>query len=438
MILDSLSIWIHQIGLQATICQTPEHALAELESQPHQVMITDLMLPGMDGIELMDRARALQPDLQVIVLTSYGSIESAVQAIRSGAFDYLQKPTRSETIQHVVWRALEQHRLAMQGESFGLTPFGPGHTFNVGHSGQAVGRSHQMRHLFELVDLLSDSEASVLISGEQGTGKEVLARLIHAHSARRLGPFVSLDCKAFSQDQILEELFGRLGQSRARSTIGRANDGTLLIKEIQVLTPEVQIRLLHFLQDQTLRNPSGRIVYRPDVRVLASSSVDLEQAVSVGDFREDLYYRLGVVNMVVPPLRERTIDILPLAKHFLKKACGENDREVQRIDRQAIALMMSYEWPGNVTELEEAIHHAVLTGSGNTINADELPPLLHSEAIDTPARWKRSLKEVERQHIERVLDALAWNRTRASEVLGIRRMTLYNKIKEYGLTPPKN
>jgi DNA-binding NtrC family response regulator len=244
---------------------------------------------------------------------------------------------------------------------------------------------------------------------------------------------VGVDCRSFGAQQLHEELFGRQGQSRAKSLIGRANGGVLLLKELQSLPHKVQIRLLHFMQDQSLRNPSGQIVSRPDVRVLATTSADLEGSVADGDFREDLYYRLAVVKMAVPPLRERTIDILPLAEHFLKEVNSEHAIDIEGFDRQAISILMSYPWPRNVTELQEVIYHAALSAAGKTIGADDLPATIRSQAPDTPARWKRSLKDVERQHIQRVLDAVDWNRTRASEILGIRRMTLYNKIKDYGL-----
>jgi DNA-binding NtrC family response regulator len=428
--LENVDMWVRQMGMSTTLCKSPSEALETLAEKPHRAMITDLMLPGMDGLELMDLAKAHQPSLDVIILTSYGSIESAIHAIRSGAADYLQKPAHPDTIQHALRRLLEQKESRSASgflRSSMRYPFGDGHV---------VGRSHKMRHLFELVDLLSDSKASTLIQGEPGTGKEVLARLIHARSSRAEQPFVHLDCTAFGPEQIHEELFGRQGQSRAKSLIGRANGGVLLLKELQALPHKVQIRLLHFIQDQSLRNPSGQVAYRPDVRILATTSADLHTTVAEGDFREDLYYRLAVVKMIVAPLRERPLDILPLAEHFLEEANKEHGLEIEGFDTQAMSIMMSYPWPKNVTELQQAVHYAAVSAAGKTIGADDLPAGVRSQAPDIPARWKRSLKEVEREHIQRVLDAVDWNRTRASEILGIRRMTLYNKIKDYGLLPP--
>lgn len=427
--LASLVEWTEQTGHAVAAVETPEQALRTLKDEPFSVMVTELMVPSMDGLEFMDRAKALNPDLQIVILTSYGSIEGAVGAIRSGAVEYLQKPARKETFQRVLRKIHERRDLShrMQFLQSELR-----HSF---HTGEAIGKSHQMRHLFERCDLVAHSGTPVMIQGEPGTGKEVLARLLHARSERSDGPFVVCDLKAGNDAFLQDEVFGT---DRAPSKPGKlkaADGGTVFLKEIWRLSTALQIRLLNFLQDQVLRDASGNVLARLDVHVVASSSRDLRERILTGRFREDLFYRLAVVYMEVPPLRDRKIDLLPLAEHFLKRAAAEHELDIDGFHRNALALLMEYHWPGNVTELEEAVEQAALACTERQIMFHHMPASIRKHFSGTPLDFKRSLKEVEREHILKVLEGVGWNRTRAADVLGIRRMTLYNKIREYGLSP---
>ena len=429
MVLDSLEVWIGKLGAEVVRAETGARALDLLSQTSYDAMVTDLMLPDMNGLELMQRAQAIQPDLQVIILTSYSSVESAIQAIRAGAFDYLQKPAYPETIQHTLRRLARQRSLQRQVEALQSAlerPF---------HEGSVVARSHQMRHVLEQVRVMAESHAPVLIEGEPGTGKEVVARYLQAESSRADGPFVTLSSGQYNDEELGRLLFGN-GADPRTCLLSRADRGILYLRNVHRLPPKIQLRLLQYLQDHALRDEWGNVVCRPDVRLVASSPIALADEVAAGRFREDLYYKIAVFRINIPPLRERTLDILALADHFLQRAATERNPNVRRLHRRTLALLMEYAWPRNATELEEVITQAVLAAEGPEVLPEHLPSRVRREVADSPVHWRRSLKDLEREHIERVLDAVGWNRSKAAEILGIRRMTLYNKLKEYGLQPP--
>ncbi len=430
MLLDSLELWISQLGSEVTRASTGAEALDRLAETTYDAMVTDLMLPDMNGLELMDRAQAAQPDLQVVILTSYSSVESAIQAIRAGAFDYLQKPAYPETIQHTLRRLARQRSLQRQVEAL---QDALKHPF---HEGPVVARSHQMRHVLEQVRLVADSHAPVLIEGEPGTGKEVVARALLAESARPDGPFLTVSCGQFEEGELLRVLFGTGGDPRT-CLLSQADRGILYLRNVHRLPARVQVRLLQYLQDHALRDEWGNVACRPDVRLVAASPVPLAEEVNAGLFREDLYYKLAVFRLSIPPLRERSLDVIALADRFLQRIAAERNLPARRIHRRTLALLMEYPWPRNVPELEEVITQAALASEGPEVLPEHLPSRVRSEVARSPVQWKRSLKELEREHIERVLEAVGWNRSRAAEILGIRRMTLYNKLREYGLQPPE-
>ncbi len=428
MVLDSLALWIQELGAEIFEAHDQQGALEILQERSVDALVTDLMLPDGNGIELMSQAKAIRPDLQVVILTSYGSVESAIEAIRAGAFDYLQKPAYAETIQHTLRRLARQRRLQQQVELLQSA-------LRTGtHQSGLVARSHQMRHILEQVELTSDSPASVLIEGASGTGKEAVARAIHEQGPRAEGPFVAVSCDAIGPHEQARFLFGD-GSDRL-SAMEKASGGILYLRQVQTLGLEVQQRLLQFLQDHTVRDEDGLVLCRPDLRVVAGSEVPLHQVVEQGLFRRELYYKLAVFRIQIPPLHDRTMDILALADLFARQIAAERNLPIRRFHPRTLSLLMEYSWPRNVPELRAAVFDAALASQGPDILPEHLPVFLLDALQRSPAVWKRSLKDVEREHIARVLDAVAWNRTKAAEILGIRRMTLYNKIKEYGLTPP--
>ncbi len=429
MFLDTLDLWVRSLANTVLTAHSGAEAMDILSNHLIDAMVTDLMLPDTNGVDLMGRAKAIQPDLPVVILTSYGSVENAIEAIRAGAFDYLQKTAYPKTIQHTLRRLAKQRSLQKQVKLLQSA-------LRTGtHQSDLVARSHQMRHVLEQIQLTSDSPASVLIEGPAGTGKEAVARAIHDQGPRANGPFVAVSCDSIGPKDQTTFLF--TDASTQRSAIKRSSGGTLYLRHVHALGPDAQNRLLQFLQDHTVRDEDGLIVCRPDVRVVAGSEQDLSQAVAAGRFREELYYKLGVFHIQIRPLSERTMDILALADLFLKQVAIERNLDhKRRFHPRALALLMDYPWPGNVPELRAAVFEAALAAEREEIRPEHLPAVVRQGVEKTASFWKRSLKEVEREHIERVLAALDWNRTKAADVLGIRRMTLYNKIKEYGLTPP--
>jgi len=427
MVLDSLHAWIGAIGIDGHRCRSGTEALEQLTHGSFPVMVTDLMLPDMNGIELMDRARAIQRDLEVVILTSYGSVESAIEAIRAGAFDYLQKPAYAETILHVLRRISRQRSLEHQVKALRTALRRPFHTQDL------VARSHHMRHVLELMALAANSSARVLLQGEVGVGKEAIARHLQSLTDKEGGPFENVHCGSLAADLLEQELFGH-GEDVGR--IQRAHEGILYLRDVNKLPAHLQIRLLHFLSDQTLHDGDGNIVARLKVRIVSGSTVPVDDLVAAGAFREDLYYKLAVVRADIPPLRDRTIDVLALSEQFLEEVIQERDVDARYFHRRALAEMMDYSWPGNVPELRQTVLQAALASEGPEIMVEHLPRKIRKHVEDGPLSWKRSLKDLEREHIERVLEGVGWNRSRAADILGIRRMTLYNKIKEFGLTPP--
>ncbi|MCD6500188.1 MAG: sigma-54-dependent Fis family transcriptional regulator [Deltaproteobacteria bacterium] len=428
MVLDSLHAWIGAIGVEGQRCRSGAEALEQLTTGSFPVMVTDLMLPDMNGIELMDRARAIQRDIEVVILTSYGSVESAIEAIRAGAFDYLQKPAYAETILHVLRRISRQRSLEHEVEALRTALRRPFHTLDL------VARSHQMRHVLELMALAANSQARVLLQGEDGVGKEAVARHLQSLTEDPDGPFQAVHCGSLAPDLLEQELFRHSKDRPGR--IQKAHKGVLYLRDVDKLSAHLQIRLLHFLSDQALYDDDGNVVSRPEMRIVSGSMVPIDELVAAGTFREDLYYKLAVVQADILPLRDRTIDVLALSEQFLEEVIQERDVDARYFHRRALAEMMDYPWPGNVPELRQTVLQAALASEGPEIMVEHLPRKIRKHVEGGPLSWQRSLKDLEREHIERVLEGVGWNRSRAADILGIRRMTLYNKIKEFGLNPP--
>jgi DNA-binding NtrC family response regulator len=421
-------------------------ALGRLEDTPYDVILADLAMPDVDGIELVRRARRRDPDTPIVVFTGQASVETAVAAMREGAFDYLRKTAGAQELRAAVERAVAHGSLAREVRRL------RGEVERAHGVNEVIGQSARMQQLMSLVERIAPSDASVLILGESGTGKELLARTIHRLSLRSEAPFVAFDCSALAPSLLESELFGHergafTGAARARRGLFReAHGGTLFLDEIGDIAPEVQNKLLRVLQEREIKPVGGDTFVKVDVRILAATNKDLRGLVARGLFREDLYFRLAVVPLEVPPLRERRDDLPLLCAHILARrrpAASNARRWPQRISSGALARLAAYSWPGNIRELENVLNRAALLCDGEEIRAEDLPFLDGgAPAGDTRGADARPLRQivadatraVEKQAIRDAMGRSEGSPSKAAKLLGISRASLYNKLKEYGIS----
>jgi two-component system response regulator HydG len=415
-------------------------ALDLLRGEAVDLVITDLKMAEVSGLDVLRETKVASPETEVILLTGHGTVESAVEAMRLGAFDYVTKPFEPSELLHRVQNALERHRLLREVHHL-RQQIREHRGF-----GTIVGTSLSIQRLAGMVSRVAAADATVLIEGESGTGKELVARAIHAESPRASQPFVGINCAALPETLLESELFGHVkgaftGAATAKKGLfEEAHQGTLFLDEIGDTPPPIQVKLLRVLQEREIRRVGSTSSIRIDVRLLAATNRRLEELVRDGRFREDLYYRLNVVALRIPPLRERREDIPLLAAHFLTRSAKRHGRPVPTLSPEAVALLLEHHWPGNVREMENAIERAVLLSETDTIFPGDLPAGLRgsrgTESGEAAAKPRR-LEEVEREHILRTLDAYAWNQARAADALGIGRNTLWRKLKDYGVAPPE-
>ncbi|MFH1672373.1 MAG: sigma-54 dependent transcriptional regulator [Pseudomonadota bacterium] len=418
-------------------------AVAILDDETFDLMISDLKMPVLGGMDLLKEVKARYPDIPFIVITAYGTIGSAVEAMKAGAFDYLTKPFQKDNIRLVVRKALQYCELHKEVIRLREELKGKDGVEEI------IVKSKAMQELFELVAKVADSQATVLIQGESGTGKELIARSVHNLSSRRNKPFIAVDCGVFPEHLLQSELFGHVkgaftGAVKDKKGLFIAADGgTLFLDEIGSISPTVQLNLLRVLQEKEVR-PVGSIKsIKGDVRVVAATNVDLEQAIHEGRFRRDLYYRLAVVTVKVPPLRERKEAIAPIAYHFMRKYAAIYNKDLSDITPEAMHAIMENTWPGNVRELENVMERAVLLSTGPLIDEASLPASIMQEGVDGDKRaqpLKSATRTVshkaEREAILKALRDSKGNKTKAAQLLGISRSSLYNKIGELGIGKP--
>lgn len=426
-------------GYEANAVGGGAEALQLIAAEKYDLVITDIKMPGMGGLELLQEIKSYDPALPIIVITAYGTVESAVQALRSGAYDYITKPFETDEIKLTVAKAFERERLIAENRYLHQELEG-----RYSFSG-IVGSSPGMRRVFDISGSVAGSNANVLITGESGTGKELIARSIHFNSARKEKPFIVLNCAALPETLLESELFGheRGAFSGAIATKkGRfelAHQGTLFIDEVGEMTLTAQVKLLRVLQEHEFERVGGTRTIQSDVRIVAATNKDLEEQVKRGAFREDLFYRLNVVNIHVPPLRERREDIEPLARHFLEKFARETGKKIDQIAPRALSSLLAYEWPGNVRELQNAVERAVVLVRGNVITPRDLPQGMQGEdqiCLELPERGgslTEILEDLERQLIIQTLRREKGSQTRAATALGIKRTTLRYKMEKYNL-----
>jgi len=432
---ESLRDWLSDVGHQVLTAENGPQALEIIQKEEPGIVITDLVMPGMDGIELMKNAKELSPNIEVIIITAYGSIPTAISAMREGAYDYIEKPFCPERAELLVEKLVEHQRLLEENIAL-HQKLEERYQFE-----DIIAKSPRMQQVIEIIKVVAKSNATVLITGETGTGKEVVARAIHSQSHRRGKPFIAVSCAALPESLLESELFGHekgsftgaYAQKKGKFEV--ANRGTLFLDEIGEMSANIQVHLLRVLEEKAFTRVGGNELIKVDVRVISATNRDMKSIVASGQFREDLYYRLNVVNIELPPLRERKEDIPLLAQHFLKKFALENQKEITGFSPEATDFLLSYEWPGNVRELENAIERAVILAQNSLISIADLPQ--QNLVFAHPASPQRNLKQVEKDHIQAVLTKTGGNYTEAARILGISRMTLYNKAKAYGLNVKK-
>jgi len=410
-------------------------AVERLAEQPVDLVVTDLRMPDGNGLDVLRAVKARQPDAAVILLTAFAGWESAKEAIQGGALDYFEKGHDPDELLHRIDKALEETSLRRENENLRRQV-----QERYGLSG-IVARALQMRDVLDLVMRVAPTDATVLIRGESGTGKELIAKALHHASRRTRGPFVAVNCGAVPETLLESELFGHVrgaftGATGAKKGLfEEAHDGTLFLDEIGEMTPALQVKVLRALQDGEIRAVGSTQASTVDVRVLAATHRDLEQMIHQGAFREDLFYRLNVITVALPPLRERREDIPALAGHFLERH-GEKLGRALRLSPEALDRLLAYPWPGNVRELENAMERTAILSRSETVSAADLPP--HLSAGVTLGRApalppQQTLAAVERAQILQTLERTGWNHSRTAEALGIGRTTLWRKLKEYGL-----
>ncbi len=440
IILESLCAFLEAEGYATIGAANAAESDDMLSSHDVDVVICDVNLPDADGFELLDRIKQRWRDMIVIMITGYGTIESAVEAIRMGAYDYLAKPIIDDELRLVVQRAMDQRMLVRKcqtlrdqlDEKYGL--------------GRIIGRDYKMMKVFDLVEAVSRSTVNVLVGGASGTGKSMISRVIHHLSDRCDGPFVEVSCGAIPESLLESELFGHAKGSftgALADKVGKfkaADGGTLFLDEISTASPALQVRLLRVIQERAFEPVGSNETEHVDVRLVLASNVDLKTEVAAGRFREDLFYRINVVSIFLPPLKDRIGDIPLLADRFLHEYCSLPGRRLLSISDDAMRYLQAHDWPGNVRELENVIERAVVLTRGSEITVDDLPPGLASKrtvtGVDveaTPRSLKTALAGPERQVIEQALQRHQWSRQAAADELEINRTTLYKKMKKYGL-----
>jgi DNA-binding NtrC family response regulator len=436
---EGLSEILRDDGYQVSAAANGEEALEKIRAEAPDVVISDLKMPKLDGLGLLTRALEVDPDLGFILMTAFGTIKTAVDAMKSGAADYLVKPINTEEMEITVTRCLEKRRLIQ--ETRGLRArIDARYRFE-----NMVGNSPQMQAVFKTVAQVAPSRSNVLITGESGTGKELIAQAIHQHSPRKDKPFVVLNCASLSETLLESELFGHEKGSftgavaRRRGRFEQADGGTLFLDEIGDVPLPTQVKLLRFLQEREFERVGGGETLHLDVRVVAATHGDLRKLIQEGKFREDLYYRLNVIQITMPPLRDRKADIPALVDHFIRRYAAENEKRIQGIEEAALQGLIRYDWPGNIRELENIIERAVVLCAGNRIMVDNLPDLV-APAREGDGRFRFTpgitLEEAERELILGTLDAVDGQVPRAAELLGISSRKIYYRLKEYGRSGP--
>ena len=437
-------VQLQRCGYETAVATSVPEALEILEKEPRGLVITDLNLPGMSGLELLKRIRSEYPDTTVVVVTAYGTIETAVEAMKAGAYDYITKPVHPDELRALVSRVLERHKLIEEvrvlrsslDQKYGFESI--------------IGCSGALLEVLDSASRVAPTDATLLILGETGTGKEILARAIHFNSLRRERPFITINCGAIPTELLESELFGHVRGSftgavtHKKGKVEIADGGTLFLDEIGEMSLDLQVRILRLLQEREIEKVGATSRIHVDVRIIAATHRDLEALVAEGAFREDLYYRLAVIPLTLPPLRDRAGDITEFVHQFFERLKLKHQRPDLQLPPSLIPYLVNYRWPGNVRELENVIERLVLLSRGDTVALSDLPPAIRKAytAAEQPevsliSNGKTGLEAVERDLIEQALRQVNWNRTEAARKLAITRKTLIYRMAKYGIVEPK-
>ncbi len=432
---ESLGSWFKEDGCDVVTTSSARDALRLASERRFDVALLDVKMPGMDGLDLQARLAEAAPDLSIILMTAYASVETAVRALKQGAYDYIVKPFDPEELSLLVRRAQEHRSLRAENQRLKQS------IEAAAAPTPLVGDSAAMRQVKELVRTVAPTDATVLVAGRSGTGKELVARALHAGSPRRWNPLVTVHCGALAEGVLESELFGHekgafTGASyHHKGKFEQADGGTVFLDEIGEVSAKVQVELLRVLEEKRVTRVGGKQPISTDFRLVAATNRDLPAMVKTGLFREDLYWRLNVVSVTIPPLSERLDDVEPLALHFVERFAKQMNLRELRFTPDAMAALAAHTWPGNVRELQNAIERAVVLGKPPLIGVNDLPVSVTSPSAPRRASG-RTLADVERVHVESVLGETGWNVTRAAEILDVDRGTLYHKIQRYGIAKP--
>lgn len=456
---ESMADWLRQSGYQVNIADSVSAATERLKASRYDLVITDLRLDKGDGFDVIQQTRRLQTTAAILVITGYATPETAVEAVRAGAFDLLTKPLIDDELALAIERALSQRQITQENEQLRRQLDRRSGMENI------LSHDYRMLKIFDVIDSVADARASVLITGENGTGKSMIARAIHARSSRRGGPFVEVACGALPDTLLESELFGHVAGAYTGANHDKAgkftlaDGGTLFLDEIGTATPAMQVKLLRVLQEFQFEPLGGTRTESVDTRVILATNENLLQRVEAGTFRQDLYYRINVVNIMLPALRERSGDIPLLAEYFLREAAEACGRDMDRFDDEAMQALQQYAWPGNVRQLENVVERAVLLSRSSLLTLEDLPPEVSGRASGpylgvplttsaatagpvsltdtTGLTLREALEGPERQIILQALRSHQWNRAATAEALDINRTTLYKKMKRLGLDDPR-
>jgi DNA-binding NtrC family response regulator len=427
---DSLYNWFIEDGYRVEVAENANRALAILESDSFDIILADIKMPGMDGLEMLRRIKILKSESIVIVMTAFATVDTAVQALKDGAFDYVTKPFDPDDLSHLIRNASKQIILSDENETLRTK------VLTLENIEDLIGESEPMKRVLKDIESVAQSSSSVVITGESGTGKELVARAIHSNSSRKFFPLVSVHCGALTESLLESELFGHEKGAFTGAMYNRkgrfemADNGTIFLDEIATISMKMQIDLLRVLETKKFTRVGGNKEISSDFRVICATNRDLKSMVEKGTFREDLFYRLNVVNIFIPPLRERIEDIPLLVDYFIKKYCLSMNKPPITIDSSALKRLEEFNFPGNVRELENMIERAIVVGNGKKITLKDLP--LEKTIISSTLE---SLDDLEKSHILLILNKYSWNISRAAKALKVDRVTLYNKISKYGLKP---
>ena len=431
---QSLEAWFQDDGYTMVSAENAAEALKRMQETHIDIILLDIKMPGMDGLALQDRIREFNNEVIIIIITAFATVDTAVRALKAGAFDYTTKPVDPDELSLLVRNAVD--RIRLQRENTALRES----IEHLQYVDNIIGDSPQMQKVFELVKTVAPTDSTVLILGESGTGKELIARAIHMNSKRKYFPIIPVNCGAIPESLMESELFGHEkgaftgAQYRRKGKLEMARGGSLFLDEIGTLGLKSQVDLLRVLEDREFHRVGGERAVKADFRLICATNVNLEEAVRDGSFREDLFYRINVFSIVLPSLRDSRADIPLLAQHFLEKHSKAMSRPVGEISSDAMDALSSYDWPGNVRELVNAIERAVVVNKSGTITVDDLPMQMTSRS--TAPTGEQTLADVEKRHIAAMLEENDWNISRTAEKLHIDRVTLYNKLQKYGLKRP--